>query len=422
MSAPDLDAALRSLCGDDVALDRRPLELEGTLRCRPIADTLASIGSRFADLGITRLIDLTPLDRVGVPVFNVCVPNPRTECYAAGKGLTRDACLVSALMEAFELRAALARQPRHEVLGRRHVDMAALGEAIAPADLPLPVRGDFTGDERHDWLRCLELGTGRPVHLPADLFGFAYGRGPGITRAVPRGNTNGLASGNSAYEAILHGLYELIERDALVLSNFGQPRRLLVPRAGLGPRLDELLDRIDGAGLELRLFDLTSDLDVPTYQAYLVDPCGFATYHLHTGHGCHHDGRVALARAITEACQVRLTTFAGAREDVADPVVDEAAYRALVSCHEAATPTALPPTGPPLDLDLAVADLLERLAAVGCPDVYVASLGLPGFEQVAMRCYAPGLEAPNRDDAGQLAVGARGWSYREQHGARHFGF
>jgi ribosomal protein S12 methylthiotransferase accessory factor len=255
------------------------------------------------------------------------------------------------------------------------------------------------------------------VYAPADLFSFAYGTA-GVVRTVRRRGTNGLASGNSAYEAIAHGLYELVERDAIVLSNFGPSRALANPRG----RLAELVDQIERAGVEILLFDLTSDLGVPVYQAYLVDACGFDAYHLHSGAGCHHDPEVALARAITEACQVRLTYFVGAREDVADPTVDEAAYRALRRCHGEAAPAAPPEAPPPGDLAVAIADLLERLAAAGCPDVYAASLSLHGFDQVAIRCYVPGLEGPYHDEAGNLLVGARAWEQRERWGPRRFGF
>ena len=53
-------------------------------------------------MGITRLADLTGLDRIGVPVFAAVRPNSRSVATSQGKGLSRDAARVGALMEAVE--------------------------------------------------------------------------------------------------------------------------------------------------------------------------------------------------------------------------------------------------------------------------------------------------------------------------------
>lgn len=423
VSSSSLPAALREYFGDRASLEHRLAQVDGTYRTRSIDSTLALLAPRVRDLGVTRVIDLTPLDRVGLPVFNFCLPNRITECYTAGKGLTREACLVSGLMEAFELGCAMASHPMHEVRALTRAELRPRGEVLDPAELLLPVEGEFDGRERMDWYRCLELGTGRQAFLPADLFGFGYGRGPGVTASTPYRSTNGVASGNSVYEAIVHALCELVERDGLVLSNFGPSRPVAVPRAELPPSLGALLDRLRDAELELLVFDIGTDVGLFAYQAYLVDACGFDRYHLHSGMGCHFDPHVALGRAVTEACQVRLTYFAGARNDVADGPAGADAQRDLLACYGEAEPRPLPPA-PPVRLDLAEAldDLLERLAAVGCPEVWVADLSRPDFPQTAVACYVPGLEGPYYDAHGRLAIGERGWEHRQRLGARRFAF
>ncbi|MCH9683434.1 MAG: YcaO-like family protein [Deltaproteobacteria bacterium] len=418
-----LEPALRRYFGPQACLDRRLRHIEGTHRTRSVSETLASIGGRLADLGVSRVIDLTPLDRIGLPVFNVCIPNRFTECYTAGKGITREACLVSGLMEAFEIRCATARHPRYELCGVPRARAQEHGEALDPNTLLLPVEGQFDDAQRLDWFRCLELSSQREAYLPADLFGFAYGKANGSTRTTPYVNTNGLASGNSVHEAIVHALLELVERDGLVLSNFGAPRPIAVPDHGLSPALDSLLARLRAVELELLVFDISTDIGLPTYQAYLVDACGFGEYHLHCGMGCHLDPHVALSRAVTEACQVRLTYFAGARNDVADASAGEDAYRALLACHAEAPARPLPDAAAPItDLGDVLDDVQGRLAAVGCDEVWVANLSQPGFEQLAVSCYVPGLEGLCYDEQGQLAVGERGWQWRQRHGARRFGF
>ena len=79
--------------------------------------------------------------------------------------------------------------------------------------------------------------------------------------------------------------------------------------------------QIATCGLQLRLFDMTSDIAVPCYATTLAD-AGILNarqprYHDVTiGHGAHPVARRAAIRAVTEAAQSRLTYISGARDDV----------------------------------------------------------------------------------------------------------
>ncbi|MBI5185991.1 MAG: hypothetical protein HZA01_09745 [Nitrospinae bacterium] len=53
--------------------------------------------------GVTRLADITGLDRIGVPVTAVIRPNSLTLATASGKGLTKATAKVSGIMEPIEL-------------------------------------------------------------------------------------------------------------------------------------------------------------------------------------------------------------------------------------------------------------------------------------------------------------------------------
>ena len=64
----------------------------------------------MAAMGITRLADLTGLDRIGVPVFAAVRPNARSVATSQGKGLAQDAARVGALMEAVESWHAVDQQ------------------------------------------------------------------------------------------------------------------------------------------------------------------------------------------------------------------------------------------------------------------------------------------------------------------------
>ncbi|ADI03601.1 ycaO protein [Streptomyces bingchenggensis BCW-1] len=135
-------------------------------------------------------------------------------------------------------------------------------------------------------------------------------------------STNGLASGNSTAEAALHALYEVIERDAVA-------RLTTLPRAER-PRLDlpsvddpdcaELLDRFGAAGVSVTAFDATwppgeGGTGVPCYHVSVWSPDLPVVV---PGSGCHGAPEVALARALTEAAQGRLTVISGSRDDLSD--------------------------------------------------------------------------------------------------------
>ena len=67
----------------------------GTHRTVDPASTLARVQPYLAHTGITRIANVTGLDRIGVPVVMVCRPNSRSLAVSQGKGLTLDAAKAS---------------------------------------------------------------------------------------------------------------------------------------------------------------------------------------------------------------------------------------------------------------------------------------------------------------------------------------
>src|SRR5215471_21083408 len=67
---------------------------------------LRTLQPKLAAVGITRLADVTGLDRVGLPVVLAVRPLGRSLAVSQGKGLTREQAAVSAILEAMELHHA----------------------------------------------------------------------------------------------------------------------------------------------------------------------------------------------------------------------------------------------------------------------------------------------------------------------------
>jgi len=130
-----------------------------------------------------------------------------------------------------------------------------------------------------------------------------------------RSNTNGLASGNTIEEAVLHGLLEVIERDALSIAEYTRnPGREIVLSETDGLNF-ELKRKMEETGIKVKLWLLDSDIDIPTVVAALDDTVLKDPALLVMGAGAHLSPEIAVTRALTEAAQSRVVQIHGARED-----------------------------------------------------------------------------------------------------------
>jgi len=200
-------------------------------------------------------------------------------------------------------------------------------QSATAADLSLPydVRsitqwpGSLLTDQtRLDWTIGRGLASGAATPVPIDTVSLASDVDRGWR---PRGilrSSNGLASGNSLAEAALHGLYEVIERDALAGDQAMPPGIPVDPGSVSDAGCAELVDRIRQAGAYLEVRLMPSRFGVPCFSCRIWswDLPVFAD-----GSGAHSSAAVALSRAITEAAQSRAGTIAGSRDDL-PPVYD----------------------------------------------------------------------------------------------------
>jgi YcaO-like protein with predicted kinase domain len=168
------------------------------------------------------------------------------------------------------------------------------------------------------WEEVINIQTGATKLIPSDLI-WMVPRVKHQPLMYFQMGTNGLASGGSIEDAILSGLYEVIERDAWTLNQFlldncgWMPTRS--PLAGLPERLEMLVRKLNAAQVKLHLFDITTDYRVPVFGAILLDHSGRCAGTF-GGYGCHINAEIAAIRAITEAAQSRCCYISGARDDL----------------------------------------------------------------------------------------------------------
>jgi YcaO-like protein with predicted kinase domain len=170
------------------------------------------------------------------------------------------------------------------------------------------------------WSSGINLLNGDPMWAPGELVHLNF------TLPQPEGNgwlfasSNGLASGNTPDEALVHAICEVIERDS-------RTRWFTFLKARIGTRIDpstisssyliDLLDRFEAADVDYMLWDITGPVGVPTFLCSIQERDGpeQLSAKIDSGSGCHPNREIALSRAITEAAQMRLTYLTGARDD-----------------------------------------------------------------------------------------------------------
>lgn len=273
----------------------------------------------FPQLGITRLARVTGLDRIGIPVWTAIRPNAASLSVSQGKGVDDDAAIASATFEAAEI--AVAERPHPAAFSATPAGLTSAGRAVLDATRFLR-KGErpLAPDEPAPWVEGLDLLSGGAILLPEDVVRVADVPGCRYWQT-----SDGLGTGSNILEASIHGLCEIIERDAMALWSFlgdAEVARREVTPAMLGDAVAEMAARVVAAGFRLRLFDATSDIRVPTYLAVLIDAerdrAGLKYVDVASGSGTHPVASRAALRAITEAVQTRLTTITGSRDDV-DP-------------------------------------------------------------------------------------------------------
>lgn len=350
-------------------------------------------------MGITRLSRQTDLDCVGLPVWCAYTPNSRSIVIAQGKGLEDIDAKVSAAMEALE--RAVAGDPITVTTVSSARDLRRRGDRAEPLDCLIASGEQVVGeDEELAWSLATELLHDQPIHVPQDAAVLDRTRHNRFWMS-----SDGLASGNTLEEAMFHGILERIERDAHVLwqivSDAKRDACCVDPRSFADAALTGLIDRIEAAGLVVKLFDITSDIGIPCYTA-LVAPSAVNSkaplrfVEVTGGSGAHPWAVRAAIRAVTEALQSRLTYISGARDDVWPelfttplPAQTRSAFLAVPAPVSAAAITR--PAG---NISVLLHELLTRFRASGIGSVIALPLTPANLPFSVVKMFIPDLENP----------------------------
>lgn len=269
------------------------------------------------------------------------IARPPEPCFGKGAIVPQALCsgmfeFVERTLQMYRGGVRIVRAPYAAV--RDHaIDMMHFTHGV----LDIPDRGprvDFDPAHEIDWCWARCLATERPILIPA------YALFPGIfnTRErdplftfrgahveMPRCGSSGLAAGATREDAVLQGLYELVEHDTrLIQCRTGVPAPAIDPATIDEPSTRKLLDVIAASGFDVVLRYLSRDIRIPVVEAYLTSQRDLTFFRV-PGWGAHHDPAIAIRRALTEAVQC-----IGAVESVASQTFRYGMYSITNSFHE----------------------------------------------------------------------------------------
>jgi ribosomal protein S12 methylthiotransferase accessory factor len=234
----------------------------------------------------------------------------KSDRMAAGKGMTKDEAITSAIGEATERYCAYHWDPERTFLAKAS-DIQT--RYITPQDCVLYSDRQYntfewphpryTPERELAWLNGNDVLDDSTVALPASLVYLVFPP-PRMEDYFAPSTSNGLAAGPSRARAILGGLCELMERDAMLITWMNR-----LPAVELQfDHSQEIPGRIfrhyAHFGINVRAFLMPSDLPAATVMAisFEDDPSRPANV---IGLGCHPDPNIALLKALFELCQGR---------------------------------------------------------------------------------------------------------------------
>lgn len=352
----------------------------GTHRTISPEETWQAVQPLLSAAGITRVADITWLDSLGIPTVQAVRPASLTVSVSQGKATSYRAAQVSAVMESLEYWHA-----ENATADLRFASTMDLDSELTydPGSLSRPPGSFYHRGARLDWMAATTLLTGRRTWVPWSVVAVDISVNDRWGPPMFTMHTQGLASGNSYYEAALHGLYEIMERHAVGTAVAGSTMWAVRPPDLDGADCAGLVDQVHRAGSQLRIARLDVWQGYYCFAAELISPTSSVQF---AGSGLHHDPNVALSRAITEAAQSRLTAISGTREDIPATIYE----RLAEAPASAARPPARIPVATPTSWRVPDTDSLPALVAAAATAVARRT----GIEPAAVVCDSPGACVP----------------------------
>lgn len=238
---------------------------------------------------------------------------------AHGKGFTKTQSFFSAAFELFE-HMGLQYTGDTPILCAKYDDIKKFAVDLPSIDRKiinkLTAFEDFDGNKEMDWVVASSLTLDERKLVPAFQ---VFLNGIDVKGELYRPTSNGAAAALTIEDAILHGLLEIVERDAWLI---GQCNPYILPLVDYetyasksNQKLYDIIQKIRGMGYDLIIRDYTTDIGIPVFRTWIVNRNNYSQY-AYSGFGCHVCPVIALERSVSEAIQVNDAHFYAGEMDL----------------------------------------------------------------------------------------------------------
>jgi ribosomal protein S12 methylthiotransferase accessory factor len=342
--------------------------------------------------------EASDLDRIGIPVF-IChrIRPDNSKTSHTGKGVSQIQAQVSLTMESIERYSSeFMDEYRNKLVKGSYNQLKQKFNILDPHELILSNDSDYNHDRDIHWVWGCDLARNEDILVPACAVYHPYHLDDAFLMDT---HTNGIAAGNTIEEAVVHGLAEVIERDAWSIVRYTRSYSdaLFIEDEPANQFIIKIFEKFEHAGIEIVAKDITSDIGVPVIAAFshdLVHP----TMKPIDGFGAHLDPRVAMIRSLLEIVTTRalliqkfgiegicepITAYLGDREGDDDPRFYAYARKGLRDIEVDFSQ----------DILLDIRTMIGKLWARGLARVIAVDLTRPDTGIPTVRMIVPGLEA-----------------------------
>ncbi|WAI00313.1 YcaO-like family protein [Methanogenium organophilum] len=236
----------------------------GVPRTRTAEETYETAGALAGEMAIADFLEITGKDRLGIPVWCTIRPREKLGKVTAGAGTTALDARCAAMMGTVERFSATYCGGSMDIASYEEV---GLTRAVDPEELILPRKPEI-GEKLH-WVPGQDILHDERVYIPANAIYHPYDP-LGMANQLFRSDPNGLGAGSTPEEAIIHGIYEVIERDALSRAEKNQSLgRRLVPESGTPA--DKLMETFAAENIDVTMWILDDLYGIPTVAAVADD-------------------------------------------------------------------------------------------------------------------------------------------------------
>jgi putative methanogenesis marker protein 1 len=276
-----------------------------THRSKTPADTLQFVERIKETAGMMSFRNATEVDRIGIQVFTCDRIRPDGSMTShTGKGVSPIQAQVSITMEAIERYCSEFRKEYLEKLVKgSYRNLKSKLNILDPQDLILSRLSDYDDGKEIYWIWGCDLSGEEDILVPACAVYHPYHEDNILLMST---HTNGIAAGNTIEEAVIHGLAEVIERDAWSIAQYSRQFHdaIFIENIPENEFIIGVFERFEKAGIEIVAKDLTTDVGMPVVAAFSRDLVHLTMAPI-DGFGAHLDPKVATVRALLEIATTR---------------------------------------------------------------------------------------------------------------------